>query len=111
MGIVERWRFTPCVEALEVRTALSTLTVLNNSDHDPGSLRARIAAASNGDEIVFDPTLAGQTIALTTGELLQDKDLTITGPGSDELAISGNNASALSSPGTRGRRRSPGEPC
>jgi hypothetical protein len=83
------------LEVLEDRTVLSTLTVLNASDHDPGSLRATIAAASNGDLIVFDPALDGQTITLTTGELLLDKDLSITGPGAGLLAVSGNNFSRV----------------
>jgi hypothetical protein len=80
---------------LESRTVLSTWTVLNNSDHDPGSLRAAIASASNGDQIIFDPALNGETITLTTGELLVNQSLTITGPGSDQLTVSGNQASRV----------------
>jgi hypothetical protein len=90
-----RSSFRPRLEALEERTALSTLTVLNTSDHDPGSLRAILAAASSGDQIVFDPALSGQTITLTSGELLLNKNLTITGPGAGSLTVSGNNASRV----------------
>jgi len=38
-------------EVLEDRHLLSTLSVLNNLDSGPGSLRAEIAAARNGDTI------------------------------------------------------------
>jgi hypothetical protein len=90
-----RQSFAPRLEALEDRTALSTLTVLNNSDSGTGSLRAVIASASSGDQIVFDPALNGQTITLASGELLLNKDLTITGPGAGLLTVSGNNASRV----------------
>ena len=74
---------------------LSTLTVLNNLDSGAGSLRAEIAAAHNGDTIVFAPSLDGQTITLTKGELLINKNLTIAGPGAGELTVSGNHASRV----------------
>jgi hypothetical protein len=90
-----RRTFRPRLEALEDRTALSTLTVLNATDHDPGSLRAILGGASSGDQIVFDPALDGQTITLTSGELLLNKSLTITGPGAGLLTVSGNNASRV----------------
>ena len=48
-------RQQPTLEMLEGRIVLSTLTVLNNADSGPGSLRAEIAAASSGDTIVFCP--------------------------------------------------------
>jgi hypothetical protein len=38
---------------LEERTVLSTWTVTNSADSGDGSLRAVIAAAQSGDQIVF----------------------------------------------------------
>src|SRR5262249_3611761 len=61
-------------------------------DSGAGSLRADIAAAHSGDRIVFDPSLNGQTITLTSGELLINQSLSILGPGADQLTVSGNNA-------------------
>jgi hypothetical protein len=66
----------------------STLTVTNTADSGAGSLRAAIAAASNGDTIQFDAALNGQTINLTSGELVIDKNITIAGPGPSLLAVS-----------------------
>src|SRR5262249_36762815 len=73
--------FVPRLEALEDRTVPSTLTVLNNLDSGAGSLRDTIAAAQSGETIAFDPSLAGQTINLTSGELVINKSLDIEGPG------------------------------
>ena len=87
--------FRPSLECLEERWVPSTLTVTNNLDSGAGSLRADIAAAHNGDTIVFAPSLDGQTITLTSGELLIRKNLTIAGPGAGELTVSGNNASRV----------------
>ena len=83
-------RFRPQLEALDGRCLPSTLTVTNNLDSGPGSLRADIAAAKNNDTIVFAPSLNGQTITLTSGELVINKNLKIQGPGASQLAISGN---------------------
>ena len=80
------------LEELECRNLPSTLMVLNNADSGPRSLRDTIAAAQSGDRIVFDPSLAGQTITLTSGELAINKSLTIMGPGAGQLAVSGNGA-------------------
>ncbi|NDJ52991.1 MAG: hypothetical protein GYB68_07905 [Chloroflexi bacterium] len=55
----------------------ATLTVTNLDDSGSGSLRQSIADANPGDQITFDVT---GTINLTSGSLLIDKDLTITGP-------------------------------
>ena len=85
----------PRLECLEDRWVPSTLTVLNNLDSGAGSLRADIAAAHSGDTIVFAPSLDGQTITLTSGELLINKNLTIAGPGAGELTVSGNDASRV----------------
>ncbi len=67
----------------------ATIIVRNTNDSGAGSLRQAIDTAMVGGEIVFDARLSGQTIALTSGELLINKDLTITGLGEDNLAISG----------------------
>ncbi len=70
----------------------NTLIVASAADSGAGSLRDTIAAAQNGDTIVFDSSLDGQTITLTSGELAIDKSLDIEGPGADRLTISGNGA-------------------
>ena len=82
-------RFRPALEMLERRDVPSTLTVTNNLDSAAGSLRAEVAAANPGDTINFAPSLNGQTITLSSGELLLNKSLTIDGPGAGQLAISG----------------------
>jgi hypothetical protein len=56
-----RLSFVPRLMVLEDRTLPSTFTVLTNSDSGVGSLRAAIADAQSGDQIVFDPSLHGQT--------------------------------------------------
>jgi predicted outer membrane repeat protein len=81
------------LEALEDRWLPSTLTVWNNADCGPGTLRAAITAAQSGDTINFAPGLNGQTITLTSGELAINKSVTIAGPGASQLAISGNSSS------------------
>jgi hypothetical protein len=90
-----RSTFRPTLEALEDRWCPSTLTVVNNHDSGAGSLRADIAAAHSGDTIAFAPSLDGQTITLTSGELLIKQSLTIAGPGASQLTVSGNNASRV----------------
>jgi hypothetical protein len=85
----------PRLLVLEDRTLLSTITVLTNADSGPGSLRAAIADAQGGDQIVFDPSLYGQTITLTSGQLAVSKTLDIEGPGADQLAVSGNHQSRV----------------
>ncbi len=87
--------FVPRLELLEDRTVLSTLIVTNPADSGDGSLRAILALASSGDTITFDPSLAGQTITLTSGELVIDKSLDIEGLGADQLTVSGNDASRV----------------
>ncbi|HEY9174733.1 MAG TPA: DUF642 domain-containing protein [Verrucomicrobiae bacterium] len=81
----------PAVDAVSLSPA-STRTVVNLNDSGPGSLRQAIADAAPGDTINFAVT---GTITLTSGELVVDKDLTISGPGATSLAVSGNNASRV----------------
>src|SRR6476659_4920847 len=79
---------------LAVLCALATsahgniITVANTNDSGPGSLRPALADANDGDTIDFDPALKGQTVTLTSGELLINKNITISGPGANLLAVS-----------------------
>ena len=74
--------------AIAIPADADTITVTNTNDSGPGSLRQALADANDGDTINFDVSLKGQTIALTSNELVIDKSITITGPGSDLLAVS-----------------------
>jgi hypothetical protein len=93
-------RFRPHLEELEGRVVPSVLTVTNNNDHGGGSLRYEIAKAQNGDTVNFAPSLDGQTITLTTGELdigttKQPRSIQIEGPGDSQLAVSGGGVSRV----------------
>jgi hypothetical protein len=61
--------------------------VTNTNDSGPGSLRQALADANDGDTIEF--AVSG-TIGLTSGELLVDKGITISGPGAENLVVNGN---------------------
>ena len=72
----------------------ATFTVTNTGDSGAGTLRDAVAAANanpDADAIVFDPAVTG-AITLTSGELLVNAPLTITGPGASQLAIDGNRS-------------------
>ena len=64
-----------------------TITVTNTNDSGPGSLRQALANANDGDTIEFAVT---GIIELTSGELVVNKSITISGPGADNLALDGN---------------------
>ena len=78
---------------LPIRQAhAATLMVTNTNDSGSGSLRQAVANASTGDTITFAPSLAGQTITLTSTVSLQ-KSITIDGSGLiPRVEISGGNA-------------------
>jgi predicted outer membrane repeat protein len=63
-----------------------TIIVTNTNDNGPGSLRQALADAGDGYTIIFSIT---GTIGLTSGELLVDKFIYISGPGADTLAVDG----------------------
>src|ERR1044072_4872633 len=67
-----------CAAAISVQA--NVITVKNTNDSGPGSLRQALADANEGDTIDF--AVAG-TIGITTGELVVDKSITISGPGAD----------------------------
>jgi hypothetical protein len=49
-------------------------TVVTNTDDDgPGSLRQALLDTPDGGVIQFDPSIAGQVIALSTGRLIINK--------------------------------------
>src|SRR5262245_52155139 len=72
----------PCADA-------ATISVINTADSGPGSVRAALAAANDGDTI--DATGVSGTIILTNGQLLVSNSVTIAGPGANLLTISGND--------------------
>jgi hypothetical protein len=84
------WTVAICAVAITARAA--TLTVTNTNDSGPGSLRQTLAIANDGDTITF--AVSG-SIMLTTGELLVDKSITISGPGAANLAVDGNARSRV----------------
>src|SRR5690349_5999653 len=73
----------------------ATITVTNRNDNGTGSLRQALADAVDGDTINFNSSLNGQTITLTSGELLVDKGVTINGPGANMLAVDANHTSRV----------------
>ena len=73
----------------------ATIAVTTINDNGPGSLRQALAAATDGDTINFHSSLNGQTITLTSGELLVNKSVTISGPGANALAVDANHASRV----------------
>jgi hypothetical protein len=79
----------------DYRGTLKTITVTNNNDSGPGSLRNAIASAASGDTIQFASSLANKTITLTTGQLVINKNLTIEAGKAGQLTISGNNTSRV----------------
>jgi dockerin type I repeat protein len=72
----------------------ANVTVTNTNDSGAGSLRQAISSANPNDTIVFNASVTG-TITLTTGQLIVNKNLTISGPGAHILSVSGNNASRV----------------
>lgn len=72
------------------------ITVINNNDSGSGSLRDAVTNAIPGDTILFDNSLMGDTIALSSGTITVDKELTILGFDQQNLiTISGKGISRI----------------
>jgi Ca2+-binding RTX toxin-like protein len=72
-------------------------TVTNLNDAGAGSLRQAILdanAAPGVDRVLFQAGLTG-TVTLTSGQITIDEAVQLLGPGSSQLAISGNGASRI----------------
>jgi hypothetical protein len=80
--------------------------VTNTNDAGPGSLRDAIENAAQGATVTFADAIAGQTITLTSGELLigivslgggniDQRTITIVGPATKGITIDGNGTSRV----------------
>jgi subtilisin family serine protease len=89
------WGLVNAYNAVMLALALPpvTITVTSTADRGPGTLRAALASASNGDTI--DASGVTGTILLTSGELLVTNSVTILGPGPANLAVDGNATSRV----------------
>ncbi len=74
-----------------LRQALETL----RTDSDVGDCQRQLSLGGGPDIIDFDPAILPTTISLSQGELLIDSDVSIQGPGQNDLTIDGNNASRI----------------
>ncbi|HEX4696926.1 MAG TPA: right-handed parallel beta-helix repeat-containing protein [Candidatus Udaeobacter sp.] len=74
--------------AIGISAHAAVITVTNTNDSGPGSLRQALIDSHDGDTIDFDPSLKGQTISLTSAELVINKSITISGLGPNLLAVS-----------------------
>jgi hypothetical protein len=82
------------IGAVELSPAV--LVVVNTNDNGIGSLRQTIASASpvDSDIINFASNVTG-SIGLTTGELVIGKSLSIQGPATASIRVSGNNTNRV----------------
>src|SRR5258708_4912292 len=73
----------------------TNVVITTNADSGAGSLRQAIADVCDGGTITFADTVVSP-IVLTSGQLLIDaKGLTIQGPGTRPMIISGNGANRV----------------
>jgi hypothetical protein len=79
------WLWAALVCVVGASAHANIITVTNINDSGPGSLRQALADANDGDTITF--AVSG-TIGLTSGELLVDDSITISGPGANMLTVS-----------------------
>ena len=73
----------------------ATIVVTNINDSGEGSLRQAVMDAAPGDEIIFATSTNNQNLLLTSGEIVIDKNLTITGNGRTRTNLSGNQTNRV----------------
>lgn len=87
---------TPALRAKPAFITGAALTVTNTNDAGAGSLRQAIADAVDGDVIGFDASIAGQTILLSSDQLIVDaKRISITGPTANGITLSAGGSSRV----------------
>ena len=64
--------------------------VNSTADSGPGTLRAAVTAANNGDVVLISPAINGMPIVLTSGEIAITRSIDINGQGIGNSIISGN---------------------
>src|SRR5438105_3299907 len=74
------------MQADQLPGCISPVVTNNRDDGSSGSLRFIIANACAGSKIIFAPSVVSP-ITLTRGELVINKNLTISGPGADKLTV------------------------
>jgi fibronectin-binding autotransporter adhesin len=76
---------------------MQAVVVANANDGGAGSLRQAIADSLADTDIIFSSTFFNipRTITFSSGEILINKSVTITGPGANLLTLSGNNTNRI----------------
>ena len=83
------------LSAVSTPVNAATRVVTNCADSGPGSLRAAVAGAADGDTVDLQ-ALSCNRIVLTSGAIMvPQNDLAIRGPGFARLAVSGNYRSSV----------------
>jgi beta-glucanase (GH16 family) len=71
------------------------LVVTNLDNGGPGSLRDAVALIADGGTITFAPSLAGDTLALTSGQLTIDSSVTVDASAAAPVTISAGGTSRV----------------
>lgn len=71
------------------------LVVTTLADSGPGSLREALGLIADGGAITFDPSLAGGTITLTSGQLQINRGVTVDASAAAPLTISAGGSSRV----------------
>ncbi len=85
-----------------VQVCQAALTVDNDRNGGPGSLRQSLTGACDGSLITFDPELSGGIIALSSSPLVVNRHLTLDGSDAPGLIVSGNLGRRIFEIGPRG---------